>query len=326
MSTSPLASAPSVPFSLPPSSVREAGGLGAGLVGTGARGPAAAEATGPGRETWAPFDWVGFVPFVLCHLAVLGALWSGVTWTAVAVGIGLYWARMFGVTAGYHRLFAHKSYETSRPFAFAMAFLAQSTIQKGALWWASHHRAHHLYSDTPRDAHSPAQQGFLESHLGWIFHTGDSPDWKRVQDWARFPELVWLDRYYLVPPVVLGFTVWALFGWSGLFVGFFASTVCTWHGTFVINSLAHVWGSRRYPTRDDSRNNLWLALITMGEGWHNNHHHHMGSARQGFFPGEIDLSYGILCGLEKLGLVWDLKQPPARVLEEGRALDAARSV
>jgi stearoyl-CoA desaturase (delta-9 desaturase) len=271
------------------------------------------------------YEWTGAIPFALCHLAVLGAWFSGVTWQAIVVCVVLYWVRMFGVTAGYHRYFAHRSFETSRPFAFLLAWLAQSTAQKGAIWWASHHRAHHLYSDTERDPHSPRQHGFFHSHLGWLFAGTDETDWKRVSDLARRPELVWLNRHYLVPPIVTAVLVWLFFGWSGLFVGFFLSTVLTWHGTFVINSLAHVWGARRFPTRDDSRNNVWLALITMGEGWHNNHHYYMRSARQGFYWWEIDLTWYLLKAMEKVGLVWNLHEPPARVLEEGRRLDALRS-
>jgi stearoyl-CoA desaturase (delta-9 desaturase) len=271
------------------------------------------------------YEWSGAIPFALCHLAVLGALWSGVTWQAVIVCVVLYWTRMFGVTAGYHRYFAHRAFETSRPMAFLLAWLAQSTAQKGAIWWAAHHRAHHLYSDTERDLHSPRQDGFLHSHLGWLFAGNDDTDWKRVRDLATRPELVWLNRYWLVPPIVTGVLVWLLFGWSGLFVGFFLSTVLTWHCTFAINSLAHVWGTRRFPTADDSRNNFWLAWITMGEGWHNNHHYYMRSARQGFYWWEIDLTFYALKALEKLGLVWDLKEPPARVLAEGRRRDAERT-
>ena len=271
------------------------------------------------------YDWMAITPFVLCHVAVLGALWSGVTWQAVVVCIALYWIRIFGVTAGYHRYFSHRTYETSRPVQFALAWIAQSTSQKGAIWWASHHRAHHLYSDTERDLHSPRQHGFLHAHVGWLFSGSDETNWNRVKDLAKYPELVWLEKYYLVPPIVTGFLVWLFFGWSGLFIGFFLSTVFTWHGTFLINSLAHVWGTRRFETKDDSRNNPFLAFLTLGEGWHNNHHHYMGSARQGFYWWEIDPTYYVLVAMEKVGLVWNLKQPPARVLEEGRRADLARA-
>lgn len=272
----------------------------------------------------APIEWSGIIPFALCHLAALGAIWSGVTWQAVVVAIVLYWVRIFGVTAGYHRYFSHRAFSTSRPFAFVLAFLAQSTMQKGAIWWASRHRHHHLYSDRVEDLHSPRQHGFVHAHLGWLFDGTQETDWKRVKDLSKYPELLFLNKFYLLPPALLALGCWLLFGWSGLFVGFFASTVFTWHGTFAINSLAHVWGTRRYETKDDSRNNFWLALVTLGEGWHNNHHHHMQSARQGFFPGEIDVTYVALRGLAAVGLIWDLKEPPARVLAAGRLADAAR--
>jgi stearoyl-CoA desaturase (Delta-9 desaturase) len=277
----------------------------------------------PAAES-SPIEWSGIIPFALCHLAALGAIWSGVTWQAVVLGIVLYWARIFGVTAGYHRYFSHRAFSTSRPFAFVLAFLAQSTMQKGVLWWASRHRHHHLYSDRVEDLHSPRQHGFLHAHLGWLFDGTQATDWKRVKDLSSHRELRFLNYFYLLPPIALGTACWLFFGWPGLFVGFFASTVCTWHGTFAINSLAHVWGKRRYDTKDDSRNNFWLALMTLGEGWHNNHHHHMQSARQGFFPGEIDMTYMGLRVLERLGLIWDLKQPPARVLAAGLAADRAR--
>ncbi len=265
-------------------------------------------------------SWAGIVPFALCHLAALGALWSGVTWQAVLLGVALYWLRIFGVTAGYHRYFSHRAFETSRPFAFALAFLAESTAQKGALWWASHHRRHHLYSDRPEDLHSPRAHGFVQAHLGWLFSGTEETDWKRVKDLSARPELVWLNDHWLVPPIALALACLLIAGWPGLFVGFFASTVCTWHATFAINSLAHVWGTRRYATPDDSRNNPLLAFLTMGEGWHNNHHHYMRSARQGFFPHEIDLTYLVLRALASLGIVWGIKEPPARLLQPSACL------
>ncbi|MBX3271499.1 MAG: acyl-CoA desaturase [Sandaracinaceae bacterium] len=252
------------------------------------------------------------------------AIWSGVTWEAVVVCLGLFWLRMWAVTAVHHRYFAHRTYETSRPFQFVLAVLAQLSTQRGVLWWAAHHRAHHLYSDTERDLHSPKQDGFWHSHLGWIFSDSGDTDWKRIQDFAKYPELVWLNRWHLVPPIVLGVVVFLLFGWPGLLIGYFLSQVMTWHATYVINSLCHVWGERRFETKDTSRNNLWLALLTLGEGWHNNHHHYMNSCRQGFYWWEIDITYYVLRALAAVGLVWDLKAPPPRVLEEGRRLDAER--
>jgi stearoyl-CoA desaturase (delta-9 desaturase) len=141
-------------------------------------------------------------------------------------------------------------------------------------------------------------------------------DEKQVPDLLRFPELRWLDTYHWIAPLLLAIGCGLIGGTSGLIVGFAWSTVAVWHATFCINSLAHVYGSRRYPTSDDSRNNWWLAILTMGEGWHNNHHHMMGSTRQGFFWWEIDLSYYILRALALGHVVWNLKQPPKHVIAE----------
>lgn len=222
---------------------------------------------------------------------------------------------MFGVTAGYHRYFSHRSYKTGRIFQFLLALLAMSSAQKGVLWWAAHHRDHHRFSDTPWDVHSPVRGGFWHSHLLWILDANNDPtDLGKIKDLARFPELVWLNRHWYLPPVLLGVAVALTLGWSGLLIGFFLSTVLVWHATFTINSLAHIFGSRRYVTTDTSRNNWLLALLTLGEGWHNNHHHHMHSARQGFFWWEIDIVYYVLLALRRVGLVWDLREPTAAAL------------
>ena len=270
------------------------------------------------------YDWVPFTPFILLHVLVFGALWTGthwVDWVACAV---LYFVRMFAVTGAYHRYFSHRTYKTSRWFQFVLAFLAQTSSQKGALWWAAHHRDHHKYSDLPWDVHSPIQKGFWYSHVLWLVDRGtETTDYKRIKDLAKYPELVWLNKYWLVPPVALGVATWALLGWSGLFIGFFLSTVLLWHGTFLVNSLAHVFGKRRFATEDTSRNNWWIALVTLGEGWHNNHHHYMGSARQGFYWWEIDMTYYVLRLLAVFGIVWDLRPVPPAILAEGRAIDAA---
>lgn len=271
------------------------------------------------------YERLGWIPFFLSHLVMFGAIWSGVTWEAIAVGVVLYFVRMFGVTGGYHRYFAHRAFETSRWFQFVLALLATMTIQRGPLWWAAHHRAHHLHSDTENDLHSPVVDGFWHSHFGWLFAGNAETDMKRVKDLAKYPELLWLDKYWLVVPVLTSVLVWLVWGWPGFFIGFAASGVLVWHSTFLVNSLAHVWGKRRFETKDQSRNNLVIALLTMGEGWHNNHHRYMNSARMGFYPGEIDLTYLTLRGLEKLGIVWNLKGVPERILEEGRQADARAS-
>ena len=261
------------------------------------------------------------LPFVLVHIGCLAAIWTGITWHALVICAALYWVRMFGITAGYHRYFAHRAYSTGRVFQFVLACLAQSSLQKSVLWWSATHRHHHLHSDTHHDVHSPRHNGFVHSHVGWMFtRTHDSIDLVKVADLARYPELMWLHRYQLVPGVVAAILCLLLAGWSGLVVGFLWSTVLLFHAVFCINSLAHVHGKQRYVTGDDSRNNWFLAFFTMGEGWHNNHHAYQSSARQGFKWWEIDPTYYILKLLARLGIVWELKAPPAAVLRNEQRL------
>jgi stearoyl-CoA desaturase (delta-9 desaturase) len=263
------------------------------------------------------------IPFVLAHLACLAAIWTGVTWTAVALAVALYWLRIFAVGAGYHRYFSHRAFATGRVFQFVLALLSQSTAQKSVLWWAAKHRHHHLHSDTPSDVHSPRQRGFFYSHVGWIFSPRhDATDFVKIEDFARFPELRWLHRFELAPAVVLALICLAIGGWSGLVVGFFWSTVALYHATFCINSLAHVHGGRRYVTGDDSRNNWLLAFFTMGEGWHNNHHAFQSSVRQGFRWWEYDGTFYVLKALSWARLVWNLKLPPREVVRNEQRLGA----
>jgi stearoyl-CoA desaturase (Delta-9 desaturase) len=261
------------------------------------------------------------IPFVLVHLACLAAIWTGITWEAVAICFVLYWVRMFAIGAGYHRYFSHRAYATSRVFQFVLALMSQSTAQKSVLWWAAKHRHHHLHSDTEHDIHSPRDKGFWYSHVGWIFvRRHAKTDLVKVADLARFPELRWLHRFELAPAIALGVLCWLIGGWPGLVVGFFWSTVLLYHATFCINSLAHVHGRKRYVTGDDSRNNWFLALFTMGEGWHNNHHACQSSVRQGFRWWEIDPTFYILKALSKLRVVWDLKLPPEAVVRNEQRL------
>lgn len=261
------------------------------------------------------------LPFLLIHAGCVAAIWTGVSWQAVGLCVALYWLRMFAITAGYHRYFSHRAYATSRVFQFMLAFLAQSSAQKSVLWWAAKHRHHHLHSDTAQDVHSPRHKGFLYSHVGWIFYRQhDGTDLVKVADLASYPELMWLHRLELLPAAALAGLCFIAAGWSGLVVGFLWSTVLLYHATFCINSLAHVHGRKRYVTGDDSRNNWLLALFTMGEGWHNNHHAYQASARQGFYWYEIDLTYYVLVVLSWFGIVRDLKMPPAQVLRNQQRL------
>ena len=261
------------------------------------------------------------IPFVTVHLACVAAIWSGVTWQSLVICAVLYCVRIFAIGAGYHRYFSHKAYSTSRMFQFVLAFLAQTSAQKSVLWWAAKHRHHHLHSDTEDDVHSPRRKGFMYSHLGWIFARRHArTDLVKVADLARYPELMWLHKYELAPPVVLGVLCFLIAGWSGLVVGFFWSTVLLYHATFCINSLAHVRGTKRYVTGDDSRNNWLLALFTMGEGWHNNHHAYQSSARQGFRWWEVDATFYVLKMLSWIGVVRDLKAPPDAVVRNEQRL------
>ena len=263
----------------------------------------------------------GVIPFALIHLACFAVIWTGFQAPDLMLCGVLYAIRMFAITGGYHRYFSHRSFKTSRVFQFLLAFVAQSSAQQGALWWAAHHRKHHKYSDTPQDVHSPLQSGFWFAHFGWIFSTTKSQaDYDLMKDFMKFPELVWLNKYKHAPPVLLGVGVWLVSGWSGLVVGFFISTMLLFHCTFAINSLAHLIGKQSYVTGDDSRNNWFLALITFGEGWHNNHHYFQGSTRQGFHWWQIDFTYYVLKFLAFFRIVWDLRAPPATAVQGIRGM------
>lgn len=257
------------------------------------------------------------VPFYAIHLGVIAAFFVPFEWSYLAVAVGLYYLRMFGITAGYHRYFSHRSYKTSRPMQFILAILGSLSCQKGVLWWAAHHRTHHRYSGTEKDVHAPEQKGFWWSHVGWILDPkSDDIEWSNIKDFSKFPELKWLNTYFLVPPLLLAAILWAIGGFPLFIWGFVISTVAGFHGTFVINSLCHMFGRRRFKTVDDSRNSLILALVTLGEGWHNNHHHYQASARQGMYWWELDGSYMILKMMSWLGLVWDLKTYPEQLYQK----------
>jgi stearoyl-CoA desaturase (Delta-9 desaturase) len=277
-------------------------------------------------------DWLRAAPFVAMHLACVAVVVVGVSATALAVAALLYAVRMFALTAFYHRYFSHRTFRASRGVQFVFALIGASCVQRGPLWWAAHHRNHHRHADTALDPHSPGIRGFLWSHVGWFltpraFRT----DLDRVPDFARYPELRWLDRYDTLVPVALAVALYAIgvllahvapslhvTGAQLLVWGFFVSTVVLFHATVTINSVAHRFGSRRFTTRDDSRNNVWLAVLTFGEGWHNNHHFFPGAARQGFRWWEVDVTWYGLWLLERIGVVRDLKRVPAWVVAAER--------
>ncbi len=277
-------------------------------------------------------DWLRVVPFVLLHASCLLVLVVGWSWTAVGLAAGAYVVRMFAITAFYHRYFSHRTFQTSRWMQFLFAVLGSTAIQRGPIWWASHHRAHHKNSDKVDDVHSPSRDGFWWSHMGWILSRRNfRPRFEMVSDLTRFPELRFLDRFDVIVPILslggfylLGELCQSLgadtSGGQLVVWGFCISTIVTYHVTFSINSVAHRMGTRSYETADDSRNNPLLALLTLGEGWHNNHHRYPASVRQGFRWWELDMSYYGLRLLAALGLIWRLNPVPERILNESRVL------
>jgi stearoyl-CoA desaturase (delta-9 desaturase) len=274
------------------------------------------------RRSWIRSLRITTVLFWLVHAAaVAGVIYYGWSWSGLTLAVGAYFVRMFVVTAAYHRYFSHRAFKTSRAFQLLLAIGAQSAAQKGVIWWASHHRWHHKYSDTPQDPHSAKLRGFWHSHIGWIL----SDDWRAtnvamVGDLMKYPELRLLNRtsFALLPAVALALAFLLLGGVHGLVWGFFVSNVMLWHGSFSINSLSHLFGRRRYATTDDSRNNWLLAIITTGEGWHNNHHHYQSSARQGFRWWEVDVTYYLLRLMALCGLIWDLRPPPRDAAQDAQ--------
>ena len=270
------------------------------------------------------------ITFIVLHLGCLGVIWAGWSWFAVWIAVALYFVRMFAVTGIFHRYFSHKTYSTSRFGQFLLALWTGTTVQRGPLWWAYHHRHHHQHSDEEEDAHSPHVHGFLWSHIGWITSKRNFPtDYSKVKDLAKYPELVWLNRFDIVVPVLFAAGLFLLGSWletaapqlgtSGtqlLVWGFFISTTALFHGTASINSFTHLWGKRRFHTTDDSRNSFILALVCLGEGWHNNHHRYQSSTRNGFYWWEIDPTYYGLKLLSWTGFIWGLKPVPKSIYEE----------
>jgi len=270
--------------------------------------------------------WVDNLPYWGVHAAaVVGAIWVGFSWVGLIWFAAMYALHIFSITGVYHRYFSHRAYKTSRVFQFLLALIGVTSVQKGPLWWAAHHRWHHKYSDEPQDVHSPRQRGFWWSHHFWILaKRHQATHWDRVKDLQAYPELVWLEKHDLLVVVLWAVALYFIGGPVALVWGFFVATTVVWHATFTINSLSHVWGKARYQTGDDSKNNVWLALLTFGEGWHNNHHYYQRSVRQGFYWWEIDITYYVLKTFQAVGLVWDLHVVPEHVREQETSPQRAR--
>ncbi len=277
-------------------------------------------------------NWQRTLPFLFLHGGCLAVFWVGISPISLAAALLLYVIRMFAITGFYHRYFSHRTFKTSRLFQFLAAVLGNSSMQRGPLWWAATHRHHHAHADEEEDKHSPLTKGFCWSHIGWLTSMRNFPTpYEKVHDLSRYPELVFLNRYDKTIPLLYGMLMYWI-GWmiekkfpnSGLTAGeffvwtFFISTTLLLHGTLFINSLAHLWGNRPYRTKDDSRNNFWLSIITLGEGWHNNHHRYPHATRQGFRWWEIDITYYGLKILSLLGLIWELRPVPDSILMEAQ--------
>ena len=267
--------------------------------------------------------WLRSAAFLLLQFSPLLIFFTGISLESVLLCVAMYLTRMWFITAGYHRYFSHRAFKTNRAFQFVLAFGGSAAAQKGVLWWASHHRAHHRYTETEKDPHTPLK-GLYQSHIGWIVTERWSPtDYDAVSDLARFPELRFLNRHDWIAPWTFAVAAFLIDGWRGVVVGFLTSTVLLWHATFSVNSLAHVMGRRRYATGDTSRNSAFVALITGGEGWHNNHHHYPPAARNGFFWWEYDPTYYVLKVMSWSGLVRDLRMPNEKVLAGPRVREGA---
>ena len=286
------------------------------------------------------FDPRACAALLAMHGAALAGLWTGVSAVALAVAALLFFLRAFALAAGFHRYFAHRAFRATRPTEIALAVAGTCAAQMGPLWWAAHHRRHHRESDRPGDVHSPIVGGLFWAHMGWLLsdrHTRTAIE--EVPDLARDPLLRWLDRWHFVPTLALAAACFALgaglarvapqLGTSGaqmLVVGFLWSTLALSHTTFAVNSIGHRFGTRRYETGDHSRNNAFLALISLGEGWQNNHHRFPGAARAGFFAWEFDPTWWMLRALAALGLVSQLRPVPAEAYaERPRALRNTRT-
>ncbi len=272
------------------------------------------------------FQLIRSLPFLSIPLGCLLVFWTGVSPVALALCAAMYVIRLCAIGVGYHTYFAHRAFKTGRVFQFLLAVVGASAAQNGPLWWAGGHRYHHRRADAEDDLHSP-RKSLWWAYAGWLLCKKNSRTMEEeVQDFLQFPELRWLNRYHVLSPAALIIILFLLGTWlhhahpslrtSGLQMvvwGFCVSTTLMYHATFLVNALSHRIGWRRFHTGDGSRNIGWLAVVTMGE-WHNNHHAFPASARRGFTPWEIDVSYYVIKALSWIGLVWDVREPPAEAL------------
>jgi stearoyl-CoA desaturase (delta-9 desaturase) len=246
-------------------------------------------------------------------------------WPLVVLWACSHFLRAIGLTLVFHRYLAHRAFQMNRGVRLLWAFLGTAAMQKGPLWWAGHHIDHHKYADREGDPHSPVVSGFYYAHIGWFLNDARHDELDRanpvVRDFSLVPELRWLDRYYAVPPILWAAGMYVLGGLPWLAWGFCLPTVTLAHATFAINTVNHMFGSRRFDTPDESRNNLFTAIFAAGEGWHNNHHRYQRAARNGFYWWEVDPTYAVIRVMEWFGLVWGVQAVPLRIYREAEAED-----
>lgn len=252
----------------------------------------------------------------------------GFTWPLVGLWAASHFVRAIGLTLAFHRHFAHRAFEMHRAARFCWTWTGTAAMQKGPLWWAGHHVNHHRFADRAGDPHSPLVSGFYYAHVGWFLddarHDRLESSNPVMRDFSTAPEIVWLDRYFFVPPLLLALAMFLIGGMPWLVWGFCLPTVTLSHATFAINTVNHMFGSRRFETIDDSRNNPLTALFAVGEGWHNNHHRYQRAARNGFYWWELDPTWYVIKAMSLLGLAWGLQPVPARIYDEARAIQARR--
>lgn len=250
-----------------------------------------------------------------------------------SAGLLLLWAvshflRAIGLTLAFHRYFAHRSFQMNRIARFVWAFIGTAAMQKGPLWWAGHHVNHHRFADREGDPHSPMVSGFYYAHIGWFLNDAKHDTLERnnpvIRDFSKFPEIRFLSDYFFVPPILLALAMYLIGGMPWLVWGFCLPTVTLAHSTFAINTVNHLFGSRRFDTIDESRNNPITAIFAAGEGWHNNHHRYQRAARNGFYWWEFDPTWYCIRLMQLLGLAWDVQPVPERIYAEARATKERR--
>jgi stearoyl-CoA desaturase (Delta-9 desaturase) len=250
-------------------------------------------------------------------------------WAYVALWAGAHFVRAVGLTLAFHRYYAHRAFKMGRVTRFVWTFIGTAAMQKGPLWWAGHHVNHHKFADREGDPHSPMVSGVYYAHLGWFLNDAKYDRVEAtnpvIRDFSTVPEIAFLDRFFGLPPLIMAVALYLAGGVPWVVWGFCLPTMTLAHATFAINSINHMFGSRRFETVDESRNNPLTAFFAAGEGWHNNHHRFQRAARNGFYWWEFDITWYVIRLMKAVGLAWDVQPVPKRIYEEARVVKAQRA-